>query len=180
MTTLTRAAAFNPIPSVDPSAGVTVRVAESVPPGAGAVGVPVASDGEVPAQLGLDRDALAGAGFAGEVGQTWLLPRSDGPFLVAVGIGDRATLDAARLRDAAAAFARAAGRQAHLAELLTDVPNLPPDVAAQAAVEGALLARYRYNALKSEPQGTALAEVSIVAPAERHEALTRGAERGKL
>jgi leucyl aminopeptidase len=180
MATLTRAPAFDPIPSVAPSAAVTVRVAATVAAGTGAVGVPVASDGAVPAELGLSREALAGAGFAGEVGQTWVLPRSEGPFLVAVGIGDRATLDAARLRDAAAAFARAAGRQDRLAELLTDVPNLPPEVAAQAAVEGVLLARYRYNALKGKPQGTPLAELTVVAPPERHEALARGAERGKL
>ncbi len=151
-----------------------------MPSDAGAVGVPVTSDGEVPAQLGLSREALAGAGFTAEVGQTWLLPRSDGPFLVAVGIGDRAALDATRLRDAAAAFARAAHRQAHLAGPLADVPNVAPDVAAQAAVEGVLLARYRYNALKGKPQGTPLAEVTIVAPPERHEALARGAERGKI
>ena len=41
---------------------------------------------------------------------------------------------------------------------------MAPDVAAQAAVEGVLLARYRYNALKGKPQGTPLTEVTIVAP----------------
>jgi leucyl aminopeptidase len=180
MTTMTRPAVFDPIPSVQQAAAVTVRVAEAVPPAAGAVGVPVTSDGEVPVQLGLSREALAGAGFTAEVGQTWLLPRSEGPFLVAVGIGDRAALDATRLRDAAAAFAQAAGRQSHLAGPLADVPNVAPDVAAQAAVEGVLLARYRYNALKGQPQGTPLTEVTIVAPAGRHEALARGVERGRI
>ena len=152
MTTMTRTrpAAIDPVPSVKQSQEVRVSVAASVPSDAGAVGVPVTSDGEVPAQLGLSREALAGAGFTAEVGQTWLIPRSEGPFLVAVGIGDRAALDATRLRDAAAAFARAAHRQAHLAGPLADVPNVAPDVAAQAAVEGVLLARYRYNALKAE------------------------------
>jgi leucyl aminopeptidase len=180
MTTMTRPAAFDPVPSVKQSQGVRVSVAAGVPADAGAVGVPVTSDGEVPAELGLSREALAGAGFTAEVGQTWLLPRSEGPFLVAVGIGDRAALDATRLRDAAAAFARAAHRQSHLAGPLANVPNVPPDVAAQAAVEGLLLARYRYNALKRKPEGTPLTAVTIVAPPERHEALSQGAERGKI
>src|SRR5262249_46620926 len=90
-----------------------------------------------------------------------------------------AALDAARLRDAAAAFARAAGRQASLAGPLADVPAVPPEVAAQAAVEGVLLARYRYNALKGKAEGTPLAALTIVAPPDRHAALQRGAARGR-
>ena len=125
MTTMTRTRRCStPSPRSSSPQEVTVAVAASVPADAGAVGVPVTSDGEVPAELGLTREALAGAGFTAEVGQTWLLPRSDGPFLVAVGIGDRAALDATRLRDAAAAFARAARRQARLAGPLADVPNV--------------------------------------------------------
>ena len=179
MTTQTRAAAFDPIPSVALAGAVTVAVAAAVPAQAGAVGVPVASDGEVPPELGLSREALAGAGFGGEVGETLLLPRNDGPFLVAVGIGHRAALDAARLRDAAAAFARAAGRQARLAGPLANVPAVPPELAAQVAVEGVLLARYRYNALKGKAEGTPLTELTVVAPAELHAALQRGVERGR-
>jgi leucyl aminopeptidase len=180
MTTLTRPAAFDPIPSVAQAEAVTVTVAAAVPPTAGAVGVPVTSDGEVPEALGLSRAALAGAGFGGEVGETLVLPRSDGPFLVAVGIGDRAALDTARLRDAAAAFARAAGRQARLAGPLADVPAVPPELAAQVVVEGVLLARYRFNVFKNKAEGTPLTELTIVAPPERHAALQRGAARGRV
>ncbi|MBK9116859.1 MAG: hypothetical protein IPM22_14840 [Betaproteobacteria bacterium] len=42
-----------------------------------------------------------------------------------------------------------------------------------------LLARYRYDALKSEPTGNPLQQVSLVTIAERGRAATAGAERGR-
>ncbi len=72
--------------------------------------MPVGEKGAVPRQLGLDRATLVASGFDGKVGQTLVVPRRDGPSVVAVGVGDPATLDAAGLRDVAAAFARAAAK----------------------------------------------------------------------
>src|SRR5215831_15374481 len=94
-------------PSLDRGWGVKISVSQSPPPDATALVVPVASSGEVPAGLGFDRAALAAAGFDGKAGQTLVTPRATGPTLVALGIGDPARLDAAAVRDGAAAFARA-------------------------------------------------------------------------
>src|SRR3954451_12781840 len=117
-------------PSLKHSGDVIVDVATSLPSDATAVSVPVRVDGPVPDLLGLDRATLATAGFSGEAGQSLLIPRSPGPSAVAVGIGDPAGTDAAKLRDAAAAFAHAARKHAHLAVSLENVPNIPLDVAA--------------------------------------------------
>src|SRR5204863_7866421 len=94
----------NLTPSLEPASSVPVSVAESVPSEATGLGVPVGSQGAVPAELGLDRAALAAAGFTGKTGQSLSLPRVSGPTLVLVGIGDPAQVDTAVLRDAAAAF----------------------------------------------------------------------------
>jgi leucyl aminopeptidase len=173
-------AGFNPTPSIQRSVEMTIDVAPSVPTGVSCVGVPVGVDGAVPSQLGLDRATLVASGFDGQVGQTLVLPRPDGPTIVAVGIGDSATLDASRLRDAAAAFARAVGKHAHLTTTLANVASVPPAVAGQAVVEGVLLARYHYDAFKPEASSTALRALTLVAGAERGEAVTQGAERGRI
>src|SRR5262245_27357768 len=167
------------IPSIKHSAEVTIGVSKSIPADAGCVGVPVGVDGAVPRQFGLDRATITESGFDGKVGQTMVLPRSDGPTLVAVGIGDPAELDAARLRDAAAAFARVVGKHSHLSTTLADVANVPPEAAGQAVVEGVLLARYRFDALKQAP-GPSLADLTLVAGSKRADAVTKGAERGRI
>ena len=83
--------------------------------------------------------------------------------LVIFGIGQRAELDAAKLRDAAAAFARAAGRHPHLAVSMVEAEGVTPEDAAQALAEGALLARYRFLSLRRKPdQEPALAELTLV------------------
>jgi leucyl aminopeptidase len=52
-----------------------------------AVSVPVASAGDVPDLLGVDRDALSRAGFRPTVGSCLPFPTAKAPTLVAVGIG---------------------------------------------------------------------------------------------
>ena len=108
---------------------------------AGAIGYLVGPDGDVPAALGLGRAALEAAGFDGAAGSALVVPNADGPTNVAVGIG-RDAPDAAAVRNAAAAFARACAKQAALTVDLDDLVSGAPDVAAQAVVEGVLLARY--------------------------------------
>ena len=68
---------------------------------------------------------------------------------IAVGVGDGALTPAA-LRDAAAAFARAASNHGVLATNLHDVGAAGVAASAQAVVEGVLLARYRYGTLKRD------------------------------
>ena len=164
---------FNPTPSIERSGDVVVTVARAVPETVGSLGVPVGEKGAVPRQLGLDRATLVASGFDGKVGQTLVVPRRDGPSVVAVGVGDPATLDAARLRDAAAAFGRAAAKHAQLATTLSDVAAVDAEVAGQAIVEGILLARYRYGALKKETPGVGLTDITLVAAAGRSDGVGR-------
>jgi leucyl aminopeptidase len=173
-------AAFDPVPSRHPSAAVTVTVARSLPEDATVVGVPVSTDGDVPTgRLEVDRAALEASGFEATVGETLVLPRLDGPTIVEVGVGPRRALDAAGLRDAAAAFARAAVKHARLAIDLTDLAlGVDARAAAQAVVEGVLLARYRYRAFVDKPSEAHLTHLTLVAPRERVRAMAAGVDRG--
>jgi leucyl aminopeptidase len=169
---------FNPAPSVARAGETSVSVARSFPAGAGAVGVPVGPKGAVPRQLGVDRATLARHGFEGKAGQTFVAPGVGGPAAIAVGIGDG--LDAAGLRDAAAAFARAAGKEPVLATSLADVKGVDPAVAAQAVVEGVLLARYRYGALKKESPVQPVTSLTLVVGGGRAAGAAAGAARGQV
>jgi leucyl aminopeptidase len=169
---------YNPTPSIAASAAVTVDVARAAPSRATAIGVPVGESGAVARQVGLDRATLKAAGFEGKVGQALAVPKGRGATVIAVGTGDPRALDAAKLRDAAAAFARAAAKHERLATTLTDVSKLRPETAAQAVVEGVLLARYRYDPFRGSAAGTPLTQLTLVAPSSRAAALTRGVKRG--
>ena len=174
-------ATFNPTPSIERSHDVVVAVGRSVPSTADVVGVPVGTKGPVPRQIGLDRPTMAESGFDGKVGQTLVVPRRDGATLIAIGVGQPAALTAADLRDAAAAFARAAAKHGALATTLAEIAaGVPADIAAQVIVEGVLLARYRYGALKREAPAAGLRELTLVVTAPRTAAVERGAERGRV
>ena len=163
MATQIRATEVDLTPSLEQSARVTIDVASSVPASATAVSEPVRSEGLVPELVGLERVTLNAAGFTGKPGETLIIPRTDGPTLVLVGVGDPTGIDAARLRDAAASFARGARNHARLAVDLDAVVGVPFDVVAQAIVEGVLLARYRYDAFRQKPSGTPLEALTLVA-----------------
>jgi leucyl aminopeptidase len=123
----------------------------SAPPGDPVPGVLVATDGPLPERLGVGRDALRELGFDGAAGQTAVLVGPEGRLTVAVGIGADAPLGPDAVRDAAAAFSLAVPRATHLA---LELPHPPGDVepAAQAAVEGAALARYTFRVGGTDPQ----------------------------
>jgi leucyl aminopeptidase len=168
---------FSPTPSLDRAASVSV--AASAPPET-ALGLPVAPDGPVPERLGLSRDRLAAAGFDGKAGSAAVVPTQHAPAVVAFGVGERATLDAARLREAAAAFARAAGGYEQLAVALDELEGVDREATAQALVEGMLLGRYRYDPLKGEPGGTPVRELTLVTGADETVAVRRSGERGRV
>ena len=170
---------FNPVPSIEQTRAVRVSSAATIPAEADALGIAVGTSGEPPEVLGLGRAALSGSGFDGKPGQTLTIPAADGPLLVAIGIGDEKRLDAARVRDAAAAFARAAGRQTRLAISLDGMADTEPAVAAQMCVEGMLLARYRYDPLKREAAGVPVESVDIVVSQARLDTAAAGAARGR-
>src|SRR5690606_17431242 len=129
---------FDPAPSLQPASKTKLVAATSIPAAATCVGIPVSTQGDVPKELGLDRVALGATGFEGKLGQTQVVPRTKGPMLVAIGVGARDEIDAAKLRDAAAAFARMAEAHEHIALLLGDT-DVPAPLAAQAVAEGAVL-----------------------------------------
>jgi leucyl aminopeptidase len=164
-----------------------------VPDDVDALGVPVAEAGAVPDVVGLPRTALAAAGFRGRVGEALLLPRPTGPAVVAIGVGageggpggagpGGGPLDAAGMRDAAAAFARAAGSARRLAVRLPDVTGagVSTAAAAQAVVEGVLLARYHYPPLRRRPTGVDVAALTAVTAAQCVDEARRGVARGRI
>jgi leucyl aminopeptidase len=159
-----------------------VAVARSLPDDATAFGVPVAADGAVPRErVDLDRAILEASGFDGRVGEVLVLPRTDGPTMIEIGVGPRAELGASAIRDAAAAFARAASRHANLAVDLTGVASeLEARVAGQAVVEGVLLARYRYRGFTDATGEEELRTLTLVAPSNRARSVATGAQRGEV
>jgi leucyl aminopeptidase len=171
---------YNVTPTIEAVPGATIGVARATPAQATAVGIPVGESGAVPRQIGLDRAALAASGFEGKVGQALTVPRADGAALIATGIGKPGELDVAKLRDAAAAFARAAGKHNRLATTLVDVSGVNVEDAGRAVVEGVLLARYRYDAFKHFSSSAALSELTLVTSATRSASVSRGAHLGQV
>jgi leucyl aminopeptidase len=139
------------------------------------VGYGVPEDGPVPDALGIDRAAMEGAGFAGKTGQTIVIPRSAEPSVVAVGIGGQDDRTVAGLRDAAAAFARAAGRFGRIGVDLGAGFDLDAETAGRAITEGVLLARYSYDILKTDPKTVPVELLQIVAADSDADAARAGA-----
>ena len=172
---------FHPAPSVGEVTATRISVSKTVPRNAGGIGIPVGVDGDVPKDLGLDRATLEAAGFEGKIGQSLVIPRAGVPALIAVGIGTKDERDLTTLRHAAAVFARAGGHYRHLVATLPDIGSVAPKIAAQALVEGVLLARYRYRPLKrTTQQEPPLEELTIVSPSNSVERLKNGIERGRI
>jgi leucyl aminopeptidase len=135
-------------------------VAGTVPADADAIGYAVFTDVDVPADLGIDREALSRAGFESTLGQTLIIPTLGGAPAVAVGGGNGDALDVAGMRDLAAAFVRSVPRAARLA-LVVDHQPADMRAAAAAVAEGAVLARYRYTALQTAPKHTPLEALTV-------------------
>lgn len=144
------------------------------------MGVPIVTGGDLPDSIDLDWDLLNEAGFNGDVGDTHVVLRKGAPTTILIGVGSPEALDTARLRDAAAAFAKAARRHASLSVTLGRVPNVSDEDASQAIVEGTLLARYSYDALKTDPDTVALKSFTMTIDDDRADAVARGVERGRI
>ena len=173
--------AFDPVPSLAEAPSVRVVPSAELEASA-AVARFVRSEGELPADLeGVSREALAAAGFTGAKQQTLVLPGERLRVLVGTGAGIETS---AHLRDAVAAFTRAAREVAALGIDLTDVlaaaGELTAEAAALAATEGAVLARYRYDALKGDPHTVALQQLALAVPEADADAARAGVERGTI
>jgi leucyl aminopeptidase len=157
---------------------VTIESVRSIPKNAEVIGIPVGVTGVVPRQLGLSRAALTTHGFEGKVGQTLVVPATSGATVIAVGIGDARKATVATIRRSAAALARAASRRASVATTLVDAVALDARSAAQAVVEGFVLASYRYTDLKSGVENPVVT-LSVVATGSRGKGCDSGVDRGR-
>jgi len=170
---------FSAAPSLDPANAVGVLVVSEVAVGLDAVGFLVGPTGDLPDAVTVPREALAGLGFDAEPGQSLLVPQQSGPQLYLVGTGPAAGITDAGLRDAAAAFARAAHRHPRVALHPGEVP-LPAERVGQLVTEGVLLARYRYTAVKPSSSHVPLISLDIVVAPEQAGAVADGAHRGEI
>jgi leucyl aminopeptidase len=146
---------------------------------ASALGVAAYSSGEVPRSLGLSRERLLAAGFTAAAGKSLAIAPKTGPIVIAAGMGPSDELSADRIRDAAAAFARAASAHSRLAFSLDGLEHIRTDVAAQAAIEGILLGRYEFAGFGRNPTQAPVEEVSIVGGNIDEDEARAGAERGQ-
>jgi len=167
-------------PSLGHPVAVTVVDEESQLSGADAVSVPVTSSGDVPDVLGVGLEALARAGFKPSIGSALPFPTASGPTLVAVGLGDVAEMDAAAVRDAAAAFATAVPFDGDLATRVPRSPRMTVADAAAAIVEGVLLARYRFSLRSKESGAVRVDSLTVLAPEGEREAVEEGVRRGSI
>ncbi|MBN2623506.1 MAG: leucyl aminopeptidase [Acidimicrobiales bacterium] len=137
--------------------------------------------GDVPD--GFDKAFLASQGFEAKPGQSCVVPGADGRVVVALGLGASDDVSTTTYRKAAAALARAAQRQTHLAiDVLDAVPEgLDRPAVAQAVAEGVLLGSYRYTALQSDPERSHIESLTVVGKGGKRvqAALDRGRSIGE-
>jgi leucyl aminopeptidase len=152
-------------------------LAAKAPASVAAVGVPVSQDGAVPKEAGMSRAALEALGFAGKVGQTYVVP-ADGAVTILVGVGESAKVTVSSLRKSAAALARAASSRTSLATTLATVGRVDRREAAQAVVEGIALATHRFTELKTvDTSAPKLESVTLVGQGA---AVAAGVKRGEV
>jgi leucyl aminopeptidase len=185
--TVTIPANFNPVPSHATSPKVKVigtraktsRTKPAVAMGVDeALAIVVSMQGELPKSIPLSRDELARLGFEAKKKSTLVLADSDST-RVLVGSGD-GPLSPNSVRDAVAAVVRAVPKHSAVQLDLRGLSDEAIDVVAQAAVEGALLARYRYEPLKSESTIVPLKQLTLVVKPLDEKTANVGAKRGSV
>lgn len=164
---------------------IAFTAAANVPQTATTLGVPVFDGLEVAegVPVELDRDYCAQRDFTGRPGEVLVLPAGDGTTVVAIGMGSRGGLSAESFRRAGATLARSAEKAQVVAFWLRGaVPKgLEPARVAQALVEGAVLALYRFVTYKGDQGPSSLAELVVVgAPGQEVTALDEGVKRGAI
>jgi leucyl aminopeptidase len=157
---------------------LTIAVARTAPKGVDAIAVgAVAGQTE---RAGVDWAFLTSQGFEAKKGDVRAVPGARGRLTFVVGLGPADEVDAAVLRYACGALARAAKRQRSLAvDLLGDLAEGTSAAdGAQAIAEGLVLGGYRYSAFKSESTPSALAKITLVGPAGK--AIRAAVDRGRV
>ena len=137
---------------------VTITLGKEAPEGAVWVtGVSAEALGSHTAQA-----FLIDGDFEAKAGEYRVMP-VDGGVEVVVGLGPDADRTPGTFRTVGGAIARAcAKREVAATDVLDAVGELDAAASAQALAEGIILGRYRYTALKSEPEPSQLAEVHVV------------------
>jgi leucyl aminopeptidase len=157
----------------------TFTTSKSAPSKVGALVIPIASSGTIPAGVGLNRSQLSAIGFEAKVGQTTVLPaNAKGTVRVLVGIGAVADLNANSLRNIAAASARACSKFESVATSLPTAARGDIRANTQAVVEGFALALHRWAELKRDKSSLpALTKVILVA-GDKTTAVKNGMDKG--
>jgi leucyl aminopeptidase len=154
---------FDPIPALSSVRAIEVSVVANVPDGVDVVAVLVGAP-----LLRPDRGDLEAVGFAGELGQQHVVAGSPPTTLVGVGSGPLALASA---RDVGATIAGAVPTAVAIA---IEVGDVDADVA-QGLVEGVILARYSWDALRAEPTRTQVDSITLISSSET---VSAGARRG--
>ena len=157
----------------------TFTTAKSAPSKVGALVIPVASSGAIPAGVGLNRSQLSSIGFDGKVGQSTVLPaNARGTVRVLVGVGVTADLTANTLRNIAASAARACSKFESVATSLPTAARGDVRANTQAVVEGFALALHRWTELKRDKSSVgALTKVILIA-GDKTAAVKNGMDKG--
>ncbi|MFQ5595642.1 MAG: leucyl aminopeptidase, partial [Anaerolineae bacterium] len=136
-------------------------------------------------------DLIAGGDIKGKLGETAVLysrGAMPAPRVIIVGLGKSEGFDLEGVRKASAAAARRAGELGveRLATIVhgAGIGGLEPLAAAQATVEGALLATYKFKELKTgeeENETTELTDLVVVeAGADKVDLIRQGAQAGEI
>jgi leucyl aminopeptidase len=142
---------------------LSVELSRTAPPDVDAVALGVPAERREGGEV--DWAFLAAQGFEGKRGDVRSVPGADGRTTFVVGLGPAAQIDAAVLRGAAGALARASTRVRSLAVVgMGGNDQLDGAAAAQATVEGLVLGGYQYTAFKSAPTPRALERLVLVGP----------------
>jgi leucyl aminopeptidase len=143
---------------------IAFELARQAPEDLEVLAVPVCSDRFGDEDSPLDWGFLRARGFDGRAGQIQSLPGDLSVVVLAVGLGSADGVDAATMRRAGAAVARASRRSQVLATTLLDAAPEDADrsALATALVEGVALASYSFDAHKSEPDPSRLERVVVI------------------
>lgn len=143
----------------------------------GVLGVGIHPGDALDDALGLDWESLKGVNFTGEVGQAFSVIQH-GRRTVLFGLGTKENLTSARLRDAAASFARATLTETSLAVRVPKSGPLTPEDTVRLVVEGIALARYRFDSLMATKPVPDLEHLTFLPDGADETAIRKGAKAG--
>jgi leucyl aminopeptidase len=172
-----------------------IRIAQDAPAlvRAGALVVPVFSDGELdgPAKEiddalgGVLADAIGSGEFKGKLAESAFFHAKDQPFrrVLAIGLGERAKFEFAFLARYAGTAVRYLGRRgvAEAAIALPATASSNPAAAASFIAEGAIAGRFETTIYQEKPDKTSTLEnIVLLGGGFDAQAIERGAERGRV